>query len=57
MEIDLPDVHAEVSAAFARYEEALVTNVRAGRSRLASRARLALARRVCSLRVTPTTGT
>ena len=26
MEIDLPDVKAEVEAAFARYEEALVTN-------------------------------
>ena len=26
MEIDLPDVLAEVSAAFARYEQALVTN-------------------------------
>ena len=26
MEIDLPDVHAEVSAAFERYEQALVTN-------------------------------
>jgi Protein of unknown function (DUF3225) len=28
-EINLPDVHAEVSAVFARYEEALVTNQRA----------------------------
>ena len=26
MEIDLPDVHAEVSAVFARYEDALVHN-------------------------------
>jgi hypothetical protein len=26
MDINLPDVHAEVSAAFARYEEALVRN-------------------------------
>jgi hypothetical protein len=26
MEINLPDVHAEVSAAFARYEDALVLN-------------------------------
>jgi hypothetical protein len=26
MQINLPDVHAEVSAAFARYEKALVTN-------------------------------
>jgi hypothetical protein len=26
LEIDLPDVHAEVSAAFERYEQALVTN-------------------------------
>ena len=26
MQINLPDVHAEVSAAFARYETALVTN-------------------------------
>ena len=26
MEIDLPDVHAEVTAAFAHYEKALVTN-------------------------------
>jgi hypothetical protein len=26
MDINLPDVHAEVSAIFARYEEALVTN-------------------------------
>ena len=29
LEINLPDVHAEVSAVFARYEEALVTNQRA----------------------------
>ena len=29
LEINLPEVHAEVSAAFARYEEALVTNQRA----------------------------
>ncbi|SFQ19004.1 oxalurate catabolism protein HpxZ [Variovorax sp. 770b2] len=29
MEINLPEVHAEVSAVFARYEEALVTNQRA----------------------------
>lgn len=26
MDINLPDVHAEVAAAFARYETALVTN-------------------------------
>ena len=29
LEINLPEVHAEVSAVFARYEEALVTNQRA----------------------------
>jgi len=29
LEINLPEVHAEVSAAFARYEEALVANQRA----------------------------
>jgi len=29
LEINLPDVHAEVSAVFTRYEEALVTNQRA----------------------------
>ncbi|MET3495391.1 oxalurate catabolism protein HpxZ [Variovorax boronicumulans] len=29
LEINLPDVHAEVSAVFARYEQALVTNQRA----------------------------
>ena len=29
LEINLPEVHAEVSAVFARYEEALVTNRRA----------------------------
>ena len=28
LEINIPDVHAEVSAVFARYEEALVTNQR-----------------------------
>ena len=28
LEINLPEVHAEVSAVFARYEEALVTNQR-----------------------------
>ena len=26
MEVDLPDVHAEVAAQFARYEKALVSN-------------------------------
>ncbi|ADU34497.1 oxalurate catabolism protein HpxZ [Variovorax paradoxus] len=29
LEINIPEVHAEVSAVFARYEEALVTNQRA----------------------------